>query len=129
VKKLTQAEINRELFPIFEEVERSSYLEQLLEQGGILAIMRGTGKSIPVVHGERRRDSTGRIAAVEITCPWCRTTHWHGAGPKLYDGDGHRGAHCLNRDRLNSGYFILERRESAGELARSLNALPRVLSA
>ena len=54
----------------------------------------------PVAH----RTPGGRIDGWSATawCPHCRVWHWHGWG------EGHRVAHCTNRDGpfAESGYFI-----------------------
>lgn len=42
-----------------------------------------------------------------IECPHCSREHRHGAaGPNIGDGDGHRVAHCF--DRQSPGYILVE---------------------
>jgi hypothetical protein len=44
-------------------------------------------------------------------CDWCERLHYHGAcGPEWGEGNGHRGAHCIDpaSPYRRTGYFIRE---------------------
>lgn len=73
-------------------------------------------------------------------CPICGFTHRHGAvGPAFGDGDGHRGAHCLDTTLpgYSNGYVVVEKpqefskgekkyREKKPSLRQRLKILKRV---
>lgn len=40
--------------------------------------------------------------SVEVRCPECARTHWHGWGQDMRDTYSHRASHC----HLGDGYFI-----------------------
>lgn len=101
------------------ELEREAYLLQLLTQRRILAIEQRHGsRATPVVEGQRIYNATRTaVIAVEVRCSWCGDLHRHGAGPGLYEGDGHRLSHCTAREPINSGYVIRELPATSDEIA------------
>lgn len=47
---------------------------------------------------------------IKVWCPFCQEWHYHGAGEQFTKtgGEGHRGAHCMDKESpfLASGYYI-----------------------
>lgn len=61
----------------------------------------------PTLDAFRTRDGVCLV----IWCRHCRQLHYHGAcGPMTGEGDGHRGAHCIDPGSpyRRTGYFVRE---------------------